>query len=97
MPETTFTAELPDGSFQPCFSPSPIVKKYFTIGQEVAASEFIRLSRIALTEASALVSDKLGISGAPPYSSLKDIEQWAGALPPDTPLTICHVGENPLD
>lgn len=97
MSETTFTAELPDGSFQPCYSPSPVVKKYFTIGQEVPAGEFIRLSRIALTEACALVSDNLGISGAPPYSSLKDIERWAGALPPDTPLTICHVGETTDD
>ena len=94
MAETTFTAELPDGSFQPCFSPSPVVKKYFAVGQELPAGEFIRLSRIALTEASLLVGDKLGISGAPPpYSSLNDIERWAGALPPDTPLTICHVGE----
>lgn len=92
MEETIFTAELPDGSFQPCISPSPVVRNYFTIGQKVAASEFIRLSRIALAEASALVSDQLGVSGGPRYSSLNDIERWAGSLPPDTPLTICHVG-----
>ena len=92
MDETIFTAELPDGSFQPCISPSPVVRKYFSIGQEVPACEFIRLSRIALAEAEVLVSHQLGISGGPRYSSLNDIERWAGALPPDAPLTICHVG-----
>lgn len=92
MDEIMFTAELPDGSFQPCFSPSASVKKYFTAGQEVEACEFIRLSRIALSDANTLVNDQVGISGGSPYSSLEDIERWAGALPPDTPLTICHVG-----
>lgn len=92
MEETIFTAELPDGSFQPCISPSPVVRKYFVPGQEMCASEFIRLSRIALAEASLLVSHQLGISGGPRHTSLKDIERWAGALPPDTPLTIFHVG-----
>lgn len=92
MDEIVFTAELPDGSFQPCFSPSPVVKEYFSPGQEVAACEFIRLSRIALTEASRRVSDQPGVSESPRYSSLNDIERWAGALPPETRLTICHVG-----
>jgi len=91
MPETTFTAELPDGSFQPCYSPSTVVKKYFKMGQQLPADEFIRLSRIALTEASELVRERIGFSSTAVYSSLSEIERWAGALPPDTPVTISHV------
>lgn len=91
MPEITFTAELPDGSFQPCYSPSSVVKKYFWLGQQLPAEEFIRLSRIALNEASARVQEKFGFSCTAAYSSLAEIERWAGALPPDTPVTISHV------
>ncbi len=91
MPEITFTAELPDGSFQPCYSPSTVVKKYFKTGQEFPAKEFIRLSRLALTEASQRVQESRGFSHSVPYSSLSEIERWAGALPPDTPVTISHV------
>ena len=91
MPEVTFTAELPDGSFQPCYSPSTVVKKYFKTGQQLPAEEFIRLSRIALNEASERVRERFGFSCTAAHSSLADIERWAGALPPDTPVTISHV------
>ena len=91
MPETTFTAELPDGSFHPCYSPSSVVKKYFTAGQVVPADEFISLSRTALTEASERVRQKFGFSCTAASASLADIERWAGALPPETPLTILHI------
>ena len=92
MPETTFTAELPDGSFQPCYSPSSVVRKYFKPGQVVPAAEFVSLSRIALAEASERVREKHGFSGTAASASLSHIERWAGALPPDTPLTILHIG-----
>lgn len=91
MPEITFTAELPDGSFQPCYSPSAVVRKYFKAGLELPADEFVRLSRIALTEASELVRERFGFTGVSAYTSLPEIERWAGALPPDTPVTISHV------
>lgn len=91
MPEITITAELPDGSFQPCYSPSPIVRKYFKMGQQLTAEEFIRLSRIALSAASDRIEEKIEFSSRTEYSSLPDIERWAGALPPDTPVTIFHV------
>jgi uncharacterized repeat protein (TIGR04042 family) len=91
MPEITITAELPDGSFQPCYSPSPIARKYFKMGQQLTAEEFIRLSRIALSSASDLVEEKIAYSSSLDYCSLPDIERWAGALPPDTPVTISHV------
>ena len=91
MPEITFTAELPDGSFQPCYSPSPVVRKYFRAGLEMPAGEFLRLSRVALTEASEQIRERFGFTGVSAYTSLPEIERWASALPPDTPVTISHI------
>ena len=91
MPETTFIAALPDGSFQPCYSPSSVVKNYFTPGQELPACEFMRISRIALTEASERVRQKFGSSCSTALASLSAIERWAGSLPPTTLLTIAHI------
>lgn len=91
MPESPFTVELPDGSFRPCYSPSSVVKNYFHRGQVLAASEFLELSRTALTEASERVRAKFGFSCTAASASLADIESWAGALPPETPLTISHI------
>lgn len=91
MPETTFIAELPDGSFQPCYSPSSVVKNYFTPGQQLFACEFIRLSRIALAEASERVREKFGFQCTAASASLSDIERWAGSLPPTSVLTIFHI------
>lgn len=92
MPEIIFTAELPDGSFQPCYSPSAVVRKYFRAGLELPADEFIRISRVALTEATDRVRERFGFTEVSAYNSLPEIERWAGALPPDTPVTISHVG-----
>lgn len=91
MPEITFTAELPDGSFQPCYSPSEVVRNYFKAGLELPADEFIRISRIALNEAAERVRERFSLTGGSAYSSLSEIERWAGALPPDTPVTISHI------
>jgi uncharacterized repeat protein (TIGR04042 family) len=91
MSETTFTVELPDGSFQPCFSPSPVVRNYFTPGQEIPAAEFIRCSRAALAEACEHVRRVSVDAASDASTSLRDIERWAGALPPETPLVIVHI------
>lgn len=91
MPEVTFTVQLPDGSFRYCYSPSTVVKRFFTKGDIIAASEFIESSRTALTEASGRVHAKFGFACTAASASLSDIEQWAGALPPETPLVISHI------
>ncbi len=91
MPEVTFTVRLPDGDFRYCYSPSTIVKTYFEKGEVMPASDFIEKSRKALTEASERVREKFGFSCTAASASLADIEQWAGDLPPATPLTILHI------
>jgi len=88
MPETPFIVQLPDGSLQYCYSPSSVVRNYFKTGATLTAAEFIKSSRLALTEASDRVRAKFGFSCSAAAESLSDIEEWAGALPPETPLTI---------
>lgn len=91
MPETPFTILLPDGSLRHCYSPSSIVKKHFKVGETLSAADFIDSSRVALTEASERVREKFGFECTAAASSLSQIEDWAGALPPETPLVIQRI------
>jgi len=91
MPATPITVALPDGSLRHCYSPSSVVRKHFAAGQKLTASEFIQSSRIALNEASNRVREKFGFSCSAAADSLAEIESWAGALPPETPLVIQHI------
>ena len=91
MPETPFTVTLPDGSFRACYSPSSVVKDYFSKDQVLPASEFLTLSRKALKEASERVRAKFGFACTGATASLDEIEQWAGELPPKTLLKITHI------
>lgn len=88
MPETPFTVQLPDGSLQHCYSPSSVVRDYFQTGATLTAADFIDASRLALTEASERVRAKFGFSCSAAAASLSEIEEWAGALSPETLLTI---------
>lgn len=62
MPVTNFTVELPDGSHHDCYSPSSVVKKFFTAGQTLEAGKFLADATEALTEASRRVTEKLGFT-----------------------------------
>lgn len=88
MPETPFTVELPDGSLKHCYSPSSVVRKYFTAGDTLTAAEFLGKARESLTEASNRVLAKFGFACSSAASSLEDIEHWASALPPDSTVRI---------
>jgi len=62
MPESPFTTELSDGSQKRFYSPSSVVKKYFTTGQTMTVSEFQTKATEALTIASERVQQKLGFT-----------------------------------
>ena len=91
MPETPFTVELPDGSIRACYSPSSVVKDYFSTGQTLPTEEFVALSRTALTEASERVRAKFGYACTAASASLHDIEAWASELDPGATLTVIHI------
>ena len=91
MPETPFTVLLPDGSLRHCYSPSSVVREFFKAGETISAADFIDSSRAALTEASERVRRKFGFACTAAASSLSQIEEWAGELPPDAPLVIQRI------
>ena len=88
MPETPFTVELPDGSLKHCYSPSSVVRQYFSKGDTLPASDFLDKARESLTEASNRVLAKFGFSCSSAASSLEEIEHWASALPPGASVRI---------
>ncbi len=60
MPEIRFQIQWPDGSQETCYSPSLVVKDYFTPGQAYPLEDFVERSRTALTIASDRVKAKYG-------------------------------------
>jgi uncharacterized repeat protein (TIGR04042 family) len=91
MPEHYFTIELPDGDKRECYSPSTVVKKYFTTGDEMPATEFLVRSRKALGEASDRVRAKYGFGCASAAMQLQDIEAWIRACPGDGIVRILSI------
>jgi uncharacterized repeat protein (TIGR04042 family) len=91
MPEMTFTIELPSGEQHECYSPSSVVRKYFTVGEELPAAEFLARSRKALTDASERVRAKYGFSCASAAAQLEAIEHWMKHCPGDGVVRILHL------
>jgi uncharacterized repeat protein (TIGR04042 family) len=60
MPEIRFQIEWPDGSPEVCYSPSLIVKDYFTPNSDYDLDDFVTRSREALNIASDRVKAKYG-------------------------------------
>jgi uncharacterized repeat protein (TIGR04042 family) len=77
MPEIRFQIQLPDGSQEICYSPSLVVKDYFTSGSDYALDDFIQRSRTALTIASDRVKAKYGRPCGLALGQLQEIEAMA--------------------
>ncbi len=85
MPEIRFQIEWPDGSQAVCYSPSLIVKDYFTPDQSYDLSDFVARSQAALTIASDRVKAKYGFPCRLALGQLQEIEatatKYEGQLP----------------
>ena len=77
MPEIRFQIQLPDGSQEVCYSPSLVVKDYFTPGSDYTLDDFIQRSRTALTIASDRVKAKYGRPCGLALGQLQVIEAMA--------------------
>ena len=77
MPEIQFQIKWPDGSQQTCYSPSLIVKDYFTPGQAYELEDFLEHSRTALQIASDRVQAKYGMPCRRALSQLQQLEAKA--------------------
>ncbi|AFZ34258.1 hypothetical protein Sta7437_0663 [Stanieria cyanosphaera PCC 7437] len=77
MPEIKFLIEWPDGSRQTCYSPSLVVKKYFTPGEEYDLEDFLNRSETALQTASDRFFEAYGFSCSRAWGQFQDIKTQA--------------------
>ncbi|HEY9641318.1 MAG TPA: MSMEG_0570 family nitrogen starvation response protein [Coleofasciculaceae cyanobacterium] len=77
MPEIRFQIEWPDGVQETCYSPSLVVKEYFTPEQAYPLEDFLNRSRIALQTASDRVKAKYGFPCGLALGQLNEIETRA--------------------
>lgn len=75
MPEIRFQIEWPNGTQEVCYSPSLIVKEYFTPGQQYDLDDFLKRSRESLTIASDRVKAKYGRPCGLALGQLQRIEE----------------------
>ena len=91
MPEVIFTVELPDGATKECYSPSTIVRRYFSKGEEMPLAEFVRRSRKALAEGSERVRAKFGFGCSSAAAQLGEIEHWSRSYTQDAVIRIVSI------
>ncbi|CAN1213388.1 MSMEG_0570 family nitrogen starvation response protein [Tumidithrix helvetica PCC 7403] len=60
MPEINFQITWPDGSEETCYSPSLVVKEYFSQDEDYELADFVERARTALNIASDRVKAKYG-------------------------------------
>lgn len=77
MPEIRFQIAWPDGSEEQCYSPSLVVKSYFSENTEYTLTDFVERSRKALTIASDRVKAKYGMACSLALGQLQHIETVA--------------------
>ncbi len=74
MPEIYFQIQWSDGSKSICYSPSSVVKKYFTPNTDYDLDDFVTRSRTALQVASDRVAQKYGFPCGLALGQLAEIE-----------------------
>ncbi len=77
MPEIHFKIQWPDGAQETCYSPSLVVKKYFTPENDYTLEDFVERSRTALNIASDRVKEKYGMPCSLAMRQLAKIETTA--------------------
>ncbi|OJF93781.1 MSMEG_0570 family nitrogen starvation response protein [Pararhizobium antarcticum] len=77
MPEMRFVITWPDGEQETCYSPSLIIRDFFTEGERYTVSDFVDRSRKALTIASDRVEAKYGFACSSANDQLARIESAA--------------------
>jgi uncharacterized repeat protein (TIGR04042 family) len=80
MPEMRFRIRWPDGSSETCYSPSLVIKDYFSVGTTYRLADFLERSRIALGIASDRVKAKYGMGCRHALAQLARIEAAASVF-----------------
>jgi uncharacterized repeat protein (TIGR04042 family) len=79
MPEMRFHIRWPDGRAETCYSPSLVVKKFFSVGETYPLADFVERSRTALDIASERVKSKYGFRCSRAIAQQLRIETAAAA------------------
>jgi uncharacterized repeat protein (TIGR04042 family) len=77
MPEIHFQIQWPDGQEETCYSPSLIVKEYFSPQREYDLNDFVTRSRTSLQIASDRVLAKYGMPCGLALGQIQRIETTA--------------------
>jgi uncharacterized repeat protein (TIGR04042 family) len=90
MPEMHFRIRWPDGRSETCYSPSLVIKDYFTVGTTYALADFLERSRTALNIASERVRAKYGWPCSRAIAQLARIESAAATFAgiPDAQIAV---------
>ena len=80
MPEMHFTIRWPDGMPERCYSPSLVIKDFFSPGKAYPLDDFVVRSRSALNIASERVKAKFGFACSSAMDQLSRIETAAKAF-----------------
>lgn len=78
MPEIWFRIRWPDGRSETCYSPSLVVKDFFTPGEGYALADFLERSRTAYAIANERVRERYGFACAQALQQLARIEEAVG-------------------
>jgi uncharacterized repeat protein (TIGR04042 family) len=80
MPEMQFRIRWPNGTVETCYSPSLVVKDFFSPGESYALADFLQRSRTAFGIASQRVEEKYGFPCSRAAEQLARIEAAAKAF-----------------
>jgi uncharacterized repeat protein (TIGR04042 family) len=77
MPEMQFRIRWPNGTVETCYSPSLVVKDFFSPGESYPLADFLQRSRTAFGIASQRVEEKYGFPCSRAAEQLARIEAAA--------------------
>jgi uncharacterized repeat protein (TIGR04042 family) len=88
MPEMRFCIRWPDGTAETCYSPSLVIKDYFSVGESYPLADFLARSRAALNIANERVRAKYGFACSQAITQLARIESAATAFGDDADARV---------
>jgi uncharacterized repeat protein (TIGR04042 family) len=80
MPAMHYRLRWPDASESTCYSPSLVIKDYFSVGESYPLADFVARSRAALNIANERVRAKYGFACSQAITQLARIESAAMAF-----------------
>jgi uncharacterized repeat protein (TIGR04042 family) len=91
MPEIHFSIEWPDGVCMRCYSPSTVVRNYFSAGEVMTIDQLVTKATDALRHAGDRVEAKFGYRCTSAQAQLEDILERAETFGSDEELRIVTV------